>query len=131
MKQGLKQAGLAAATMAAAAGAYYLYGSKDAAKHRRTVSTWMRRAEREIVHEAKKLKNAAFTEENYRRVIDGVAKRYKQLENVDPEDVKRFVAAVQRSWESAGDAVKSRTSGVQKTVRKGKQRIATRRRSAR
>lgn len=120
MKQSVKNVGLAAATMAAAAGAYYLYGSKDAAKNRRAVSTWMRRAEREIVHEAKKLKNAAFTEDNYRRVISGVAQRYQQLQNVDPADVQKFVSAVQKSWRQAGEAVKSRAEHTPTTLRRVK-----------
>lgn len=123
MKQTLRNAGLAAATMAAAAGAYYLYGSKDAAKNRKKTAAWMRRAEREIVHEAKKLKNAAFTEDNYRKAINIVAARYSKLKDVDPDDVKRFVSAVQKSWQQAGKAVKARASSMQGAAKKKAKKI--------
>lgn len=100
--------GAAGATMAAAAGAYYLYGSEKASAHRRKVGAWMRRAEREIVHEAKRLKSAAYTDGNIRRVIDEVAKRYETARDLDPKDVREFVSAVQKSWQDAGRVVKSR-----------------------
>jgi hypothetical protein len=100
--------GAAGATMAAAAGAYYLYGSEKASAHRRKVGAWMRRAEREIVHEAKRLKSAAYTDANIKRVINEVAKRYEVAKELDPKDVKEFVSAVQKSWQDAGKVVKSR-----------------------
>lgn len=112
MKQSTKKTaaalGAAGATMAAAAGAYYLYGSEKASAHRRKVGAWMRRAEREIVHEAKRLKNAAYTDANIKRVIKEVAKRYEMAKELDPKDVKEFVSAVQKSWKNAGSVVKNR-----------------------
>ena len=127
MKQSTKKTaaalGAAGATMAAAAGAYYLYGSEKASAHRRKVGAWMRRAEREIVHEAKRLKSAAYTDENIKRVINEVAKRYEVAKALDPKDVKQFVSAVQKSWKDAGKVVKSRVSAKvapKKAVKKAK-----------
>ena len=100
--------GAVGATMAAAAGAYYLYGSKKAAAHRRTAGAWMRRAEREIVHEAKRLKSKAYTDQNIKRVITEVAKRYKMARDIDPKDITDFVSAVQKTWNDAHTAVKNR-----------------------
>lgn len=121
MKQTTKKTavalGAAGATMAAAAGAYYLYGSEKASAHRRKVGAWMRRAEREIVHEAKRLKSAAYSDQNIRRVINEVAKRYESARDLDPQDVRQFVAAVQKSWKDAGKVVKSRV-GVKVTPKK-------------
>lgn len=118
MKQSTKKTaaalGAAGATMAAAAGAYYLYGSEKASVHRRKVGAWMRRAEREIVHEAKRLKSAAYTDQNIKRVISEVAKRYEAARDLDPKDVKQFISAVQKSWKDAGAVVKSRGSTVAK-----------------
>lgn len=134
MKQSTKKTavalGAAGATMAAAAGAYYLYGSEKASVHRRKVGAWMRRAEREIVHEAKRLKNAAYTDQNIRRVIVGVAKRYEMTRDLDPKDVKQFVAAVQKSWKDAGKVVKDRV-GVKLTPKRkmAKKKTATTSRS--
>ncbi|MFZ2555818.1 MAG: hypothetical protein WAZ27_00605 [Minisyncoccia bacterium] len=112
MKNNKKVAGILGATMAAAAGAYYLYGSEKASQHRRKASVWMRRAEREIVHEAKRLKDKAYTDENVKRVIKEVAKRYEIAKDIDPKDVQQFVAAVQKSWQDAGKVVKSRITKI-------------------
>lgn len=118
--------GAAGATMAAAAGAYYLYGSEKASAHRRKVGAWMRRAEREIVHEAKRLKSAAYTDQNIKRVINEVAKRYEAARDLDPKDVKKFISAVQKSWKDAGKAVKSRGSSVTKKATKSVKKSAAR-----
>jgi hypothetical protein len=120
MKQATKKTaaalGAAGATMAAAAGAYYLYGSEKASAHRRKVGAWMRRAEREIVYEAKRLKDKAYTDQNIKRVIGEVAKRYEAAKDLDPKDVKQFISAVQKSWKDAGKVVKGRSGA--KTVAK-------------
>lgn len=122
MKKNEKTAlGIVGATMAAAAGAYYLYGSEKAASHRRTASAWMKRAEKEIIAEAKRLKNKAYTDEHIQRVIREVAKRYTIAKNIDPEDVAAFVAMAQKGWKDAGKAVKSRVPSratLKKTVKK-------------
>lgn len=107
--------GSAGISMAAAAGAYYLYGSENAARHRRKVGAWMRRAEREIVHEAKRLKGKTYTDKNIQRVINEVAKRYKVARDLDPKDVKQFVNAVHKSWKDAGMVVKNRITTSMKT----------------
>jgi hypothetical protein len=134
MKQSTKKTavalGAAGATMAAAAGAYYLYGSEKASAHRRKVGAWMRRAEREIVHEAKRLKNAAYSDQNIRRVIDQVAKRYEAARELDPKDVKQFVAAVQKSWKDAGKVVKSRVA-VKVAPKRAKKKTAAKKRTKR
>lgn len=116
--------GAVGATMAAAAGTYYLYGSKKASAHRRNVGAWMRKAEREIVREAKRLKNKAYTDQNIKRVIKEVAKRYEMARSLDPKDVKQFVAAVQKSWNDAGRTVRSRTGGM-KTVKRAVKKART------
>ncbi len=135
MKETTKKAtlGIAGATMAAAAGAYYLYGSKKAAAHRRAVNAWMRRAEREIVHEAKRLKNAAYTDATIKKVINHVAQRYEAARDLNPDDVKNFVSAVQKSWSNAGSAVQRRLEGVasrgQKSTRSRRTTKTTKRRT--
>lgn len=133
MKQSTKKTaaalGAAGATMAAAAGAYYLYGSERASAHRRKVGAWMRRAEREIVHEAKRLKSAAYTDQNIRRVIDEVAKRYESARELDPKDVRAFVSAVQKSWKDAGKVVKSRTVGKASPAKRAAAKKAAKKRA--
>ncbi|MDE2188268.1 MAG: hypothetical protein KGJ35_00860, partial [Patescibacteria group bacterium] len=55
-----------AAFAAAAAGAYYLYGSRNAAKNRKAVKSWALRAKAEVMDEIEKMKDV--TEPAYREV---------------------------------------------------------------
>lgn len=109
----------AAATMAGAAAAY-LYLGKGAPARRKKVATWYKSAEKEIVTEARKLKDAAFNEENYQRIIDMVARRYEQARNISPEEIARFVTLMREGWERAGKAM-----GVS-SAKRGAQKAATR-----
>lgn len=114
----------------AGAAAAYLYIGKGAPARRKKVATWYKAAEKEIVTEASKLKNAAFNEENYQRIIDVVAKRYEQVRKLSPEEVAQFIAVMREGWERAGKAIgaatatrgtqKAATRTVKKKVRKAK-----------
>ena len=114
MKKAAKATIGAALTMGAAAGAYYLYGSKNAAKHRKTVGLWADKAEREIVANAKKMKDAALTDANMKMVIAQVAKRYEAAKDIDPSDVRAFIATAQKSWKEATAALKKQSGGMKK-----------------
>ena len=111
-----RNVGIAGAVMAtmAAAGAAYLYLGKDAPKRRKKVAAWMKTAEREIVTEAKKLKDAAFTEENYDRIIEMVTDKYRQVRNITPDDISDFVQMMRDSWERAGEIAKK--SSIAKSI---------------
>lgn len=104
-KRILAGSGAAAATMAAAAATYYLYGSKKAPQNRKKVAAWAQKAEREIVREAKELKQKAYTDANINRIIAAVAARYKAAEDLDAADVKRFISAVSQQWKKSGATV--------------------------
>ncbi len=93
--------GAAAATGAALATAYYLYGSEDAAAHRRKVKSWAKSAEKEIVSGAKKLKTKALTDKNVRALITEAARRYEMTKDLDPKEVREFVASMQKRWRGA------------------------------
>ncbi len=93
-------------TMTALAGLYYLYGSDRAAQHRKDVSKWMHAAEREIIKEARRLKGLTYTDENIRRLIDAVAKKYEGARNLEPQDVRAFVSAMQENWQQLANSVK-------------------------
>lgn len=84
-------------TLAAIAAVYYLYGSDRAVQHRKDVRKWVNAAEREIIKEARRLISIAYTDENIRRVIDAVAKKYEGARSLEPQDVKAFVRAMQEN----------------------------------
>lgn len=100
--------GAAVATGAAAAAAYYLYGTENAKQHRKELATWAKKAEQEIVREAKKIKNTALTDAAIGGVIAEVARRYGAAKNIDEKDVKAFMSSVQKGFKDAkGRALKA------------------------
>ncbi len=124
----LAMAGAAAAAAAAgAAGVYYFYISKDAKKHRKEAVKWMVKAEREVITEAKKLTDAAFTEANYRAIIAAVLGKYQRLVDVDRTDIEAFRKFLMGAWK---EIKKSRSASTSSGSR-GKTKKTTRRKNSR
>ncbi len=82
----------------AAAGAYYLYYSKNAKKNRALVKEWTVKAEKEIVAEAKKLKDVAFNEKNYKAIVSAVTAKYQKLKKFEAKEAKEFTSALGSAW---------------------------------
>ena len=115
--------GAAAVTGAAAAAAYYLYGSDKASMHRKKVKTWAQKAEREIVREAKQFKQRALTDENIKGVISEVAKRYQLTKNIDAKDIRDFVGTMQKGFREAKKNVTAQFKEMKKTPTKAKRGV--------
>ncbi len=124
-KRILAGSGAAAASMAAAAATYYLYASEKAPQNRKKVATWARKAEREIVREAKGLKQKAYTDANINRIIAAVASRYRVAEDLDAADVKRFVSSVTQQWKKSGATALKRAKQKRPTAKKKSARKAS------
>lgn len=88
-------AGLAAVA-AAAAGTYFLYGSKNAPKHRKQVKAWSLKARGEILEQLEKLSKV--DEATYHKVIKQVASKYKTLKRLDAKDVVEFAEELKGRW---------------------------------
>lgn len=85
-----------AAIVAAAAGAYFLYGSKDAKKHRKQVKAWTLKAKGEILEKLENLKEV--NEEIYHKVVNQVADKYRTLKSIDKADVVEFTNELKSHW---------------------------------
>jgi len=109
-----------AATGAALAGAYYLYGSENATKHRRDLKAWTNKAEREIVREAKKFKATTLTDANINAIISTVAKQYEATKNLDASDVRDFIATMKSRWQDVKKTAKGQQKKVASKTRKKK-----------
>lgn len=109
-------AGLVAAGAAAAAG-YYFYGSKNAKKHRKIAAKWATDMQKEVLKEAKNLKNVS--PEKLAVIVDRVAKTYRGARSVKAADVKRAANELKANWEMVKRETK-RT--VRKTVSRAKAR---------
>jgi hypothetical protein len=94
-----------AAVAAAIAGAYFLYGGKDAAKNRRKVKSWMFKAKGEILE---KIENASdLTKESYEKIVDEVSNKYRALKNIQQNELSGFVDEVKSHWKNIAKELSS------------------------
>jgi hypothetical protein len=88
-------AGLVAAGAVAAAG-YYFYGSKNAKQHRGTASTWANNLKKEVLREARGLKNMSAGD--FADVVDSVVTTYKGVRSINAADLKRATNELKSNW---------------------------------
>lgn len=103
-KDALVGAGLVALA-AAAAGTYFLYGSKNAAKNRKMAKAWAFKAKGEVLERMEKLKDV--NEQMYHAVIKEVAEKYQNLKKLDKGDVEHFVAELKKHWKPIAREIKA------------------------
>ena len=84
------------ALAAGAAGAYFLYGTKEGAKRRKRMKSWMVRMKGDVMKKLENLKEV--NEEIYNRVIDEVGEQYKKVKSIDPQEVAGLVDDMKRYW---------------------------------
>lgn len=106
--------GAGVATIAAAAG-YFLYGSKDGAKNRKKVRSWMLKAKGEVLEGVENMKNVS--EAEYKMIIDKVSKKYKAIKSVDPKEVEMMVKELRGHWKNIKKSI------VAKPKRKAAKRV--------
>ena len=92
----VKGVAVGAALAAAAAGTYFLYGSKNAAKNRKKVKAWTLMAKGEILEQIENLSEV--NEEIYHKVIKEVSDKYQALKKLDRKDVMEFVDELKSHW---------------------------------
>ena len=114
-KVGLGAASLAALA-AAAAGAFYFYGSKDAAKNRKKMRGWMIKARGEVVERMEKMKD--MSEDNYNTVVGQVMDKYKKIKNIDPQEITELAADMRKHWKNISGHLKAQTAPKRKPAAK-------------
>lgn len=87
--------GLTAAAVAAA-GAYFLYGSKSAAKNRKAVKSWTLKAKAEVLEKLEEAQN--MSQEEYLALIDGVAAAYQGVKSASKTDLSTFKKEMKEHW---------------------------------
>lgn len=110
-----------AALAAAAAGAYFLYGTDAGKKKRKEVKGWMLKAKGEILEKMEGLKDVS--QETYDQVVDTVAQRYEGVKNVDPIELAALVRDVKAHWNNIRKALEG--GSKKKTSKGGAKRKAT------
>ena len=87
--------GLTAAALSAA-GAYFLYGSKDAPKNRKKVKGWMLKAKGEVLQSLENAKE--ITEKEYKELVEAASGAYGTVKNATAGEVKDFKREMQQHW---------------------------------
>ncbi len=87
--------GLTAAAVTAA-GAYFLYGSKDATKNRTKVKGWVLKAKGDVLEALEKAE--AITEDEYNSLVETASKAYGTVKKATAGEVKDFKKEMHDHW---------------------------------
>ncbi len=110
------------AAVAAAAGAYFLYGSKNAARNRKVVKSWMLKAKAEVLEKLEQAQD--MTQEEYEQLIDTVSNTYKDVKNASKVDLSGFKKEMKEHWKQiAKTAVPKKKAVVKKVAAKVEKEI--------
>jgi len=111
--------GLTAAAVAAA-GAYFLYGSKHAEKNRTTVRSWMLKAKAEVLEQLEDAKK--MSREEFESVVAGVASAYTGAKSVSKADLAGFAGEMMEHWDKLEGVVgaKKKSESKKKATAKKK-----------
>ena len=100
---GISKTGMAAgaaALIAAAAGAYFLYGTEKGAKTRKQIKSWSLKAKGEVLEQLEGLTEV--TEETYGEIVKKVVAEYQKAKKLDSSDVADFVSEMTGYWKHLG-----------------------------
>jgi len=111
--------GVALTTAAvAAAGAYFLYGSPNAAKNRKKVKSWALKAKGEVLEMLEKANS--LTAEEYREAIEKIANGYSKLQTISEPEINSFKKEMMAYWKE----ISKDTTKAKKTAKKAVKKVA-------
>lgn len=88
--------GAIVASVAAAAGAYFLYGTKEGAKQRNKVKGWALKAKGEVLEKIENIKD--IDESKYKKIVDDVIAKYGKLKNDHEDEIKSIGTELHGYW---------------------------------
>ena len=104
-------AGLAALA-AAAAGTYFLFGTKKGAKARKQIKGWTLKAKGEVLEKMEALQD--INEKTYHKIVDEVKAGYKKVKSIDAKDVEEFGKEMKAHWKGIKAEVEKKTKKSKK-----------------
>ncbi len=107
--------GLTAAAVAAA-GTYFLYGSKGASKNRKVVKSWALKAKAEVLEKLEQAKE--MSKEEYEQLIDTVGGVYAQVKDASKVDISGFKKEMKEYWNKIEKTAAPKKKVVKKAVAK-------------
>jgi len=104
------------AAIAAAAGSYFLYGSKSASKNRKAVKSWALKAKAEVLERIEQAKE--MTQDEYNEVIGAVTAAYAGAQNVSKTELAAFTKEMKEHWRTIEKAAGGKKKAAKKAVKK-------------
>jgi hypothetical protein len=105
--------GLTAAAVAAA-GAFFLAGSKNAAKNRKAVKSWMLKAKAEVLEGLEKAQE--MSQKEYEALIEQVGAAYAQVQTASKADISGFKKEMKEHWQKIAKSAAPKKKSVKKVV---------------
>ncbi|MCF7815536.1 MAG: hypothetical protein K9M10_02110 [Candidatus Pacebacteria bacterium] len=114
--------GLTAAAVTAA-GAYFLYGSKESKQNRKKVKGWVLKAKGEVLEALEKAET--ITEEEYRALVEAASGAYGTVKNATAGEVKDFKKEMGDHWAKLqkSKTVKKVLDTAKKSIAKQAQKV--------
>ena len=113
--------GLTAAAVAAA-GAYFLYGSKEADKNRKSVKSWALKAKAEVLEKMEDAKK--MSKEEYEDVVHAAAGAYAGVKGATKKDLGEFASEMKEHWDVIEGFTTKKKKAVKKTTKKAPKKAA-------
>ena len=115
--------GVALTTAAvAAAGAYFLYGSPNAAKNRKKVKGWMLKAKGEVLQVLEQAGN--LTAEEYQAAVEKIAAGYGSMKDISKTELDEFKKEMMTYWKKIASGTATAKKKARKTVKKAAKKVA-------
>lgn len=90
-------AGLSVLTaVAAVAGGYFLYGTKEGPKRRKLIKGWMVKFKGEVLEQIEQARD--LNQQTYDQIVDRVAEQYTKIKDIRAEDVAKIVTELKKYW---------------------------------
>ena len=116
-------ASIGVAAVAAAAAAYWLYGAKDAARHRKVAKSYMLKARAEAMDAVERVK--AIDKTQYMAIVDKIVSKYGAVAGVTSAEVAQMTKDLRTAWnhmkamhDKTARAVKPAKKAVKKAAKK-------------
>jgi hypothetical protein len=108
----------AGALLAAAAGYYFLYGSKQAKQNRAKIKSWALKAKAEVMEQLEKAGDVS--EETFKGIVDTVSKKYAQIKSVDPKEMATLAKELKGHWRAIKQDIEKHSKAAVQGKKKAK-----------
>ncbi len=109
--------------VAAAVGAYFMYGSKKAAKNRKAVKSWMFKAKADVLEALENTQDMSKRE--YEKLIDAVGTSYSNIETATRADMAAFKKEMKEHWLEIAKTAVAPKAPANKVVKKAPVKATT------